>query len=382
MPFIFHCPYCQAPMTVPDGRAGTAAACPSCHQSLMLPVPPAEAPPPSPAPPHQDQPQTTLPSPPPQPVPQSVPLEPAPADATPQEDVTPVVRAKSRRGLAVAIIIVALLVVAGLAAGGFYVVRSGVLGKLTGKGDGGLEAVPTAADVAADTGLAEGPAGPVGTRYDGEWTLTTERLSPAMVVTFDVKNGSVTSLMLLVFDSESPEPGEKGDIIFVSFPPEEVPIADDRTFTYSGSVGYPTSVSLTFEGTFTSDTEAQGTYTSGDADVAWTAEKKGGEESSESAGQPVGTKYDGDWKAVADGWTITFTVADGELGLSAKRDPDSVMGWLQRPIAADGTFDCPAELSPGFVLRGSIEGAFTSGTEAKGTLTFDGVEIPWTARKQ
>ena len=141
MPFIFHCPYCQSPMTVTDHLAGTAATCVSCRRPITLPAGPAPAAPP----------QVVPPTPPP-----ATSVQPAaatPPDAAAQ--AAPTTPPRRRRSPAVAIVFV-VIVLGVFGGGGYLAYRAGVVNRFVHRGEAEPVTPPAGGEAAATS--AEQPA--------------------------------------------------------------------------------------------------------------------------------------------------------------------------------------------------------------------------------
>ena len=98
-----------------------------------------------------------------------------------------------------------------------------------------------------------------------------------LLLGFDVKDGSLTSLTLGVpDDAEALEPGGTATLSSV-FP--NAPIGADGRFGHTGTIKtgpafHQATEALTFEGAFTSESAAAGTHAVGTRKGTWTAKKK------------------------------------------------------------------------------------------------------------
>ena len=254
MPFIFHCPYCQSPMTVPDELAGTAAACAGCRRPITLP-----AGPPVPAAPQPVQPAAQLPTYPPQ-APQVVPPQPPDANPIAYEALAGQRRKRRQRstttlallsgGLAVLVLVVMV--------GVLVLARSGRLGFLQGA-----------------------------KQYEGEWGGATSAGGP---LSFAVKNGDVqVSILTAPWDAVHTGSGWEGPTgffaLFLLGDTSVGPVGAHGSF--SGSVSVPADGmvaggpavdgaaghTITLEGRFTSSRRAAGRCTIDGTAYEWSAEK-------------------------------------------------------------------------------------------------------------
>ena len=262
MPFIFHCPYCHSPMTVPDELAGTIATCAGCGRPITLPSAP---------------------------VVPSGPTQAAPGTA-PQLAAAPVPSKRRRRQLPALALVVVVVAVAGLVASGVALVRWGATrrpattapaasearrgeGTPVAKGAGASATHPERAASQAETaatsgGEPGGSAGSVGTKYDGVWEVTST-WAKTTLSSFTVTDGEIRSRTWFASASDSPptKPGTELGMACRYSTAEGVPISPGGKFAYGGELP-------TFEGVSTSDTEAKGTFRARDGNSTWTAKRK------------------------------------------------------------------------------------------------------------
>ena len=304
-------------MTVPEERAGQGGACPSCRRPLTLPTGPGSpvAPPrvgygpqpPGPSPqqpvasrqatPSADQALTTSSA------DEGAHAEPGGegSPARPPDEGT-----RPKRRSPIGLLVVGLIVVLALSAGGLCALRSAI----SRRSPAPAAPVP---DVTSSEPGATTPSttpGSAATKYDGEWEGAT---GEGASLSFSVESGSIVFLLL------QPMPGEFGPSLGPD--PGAFPVSPDGTFHCKGSPG--ASHSLVFEGRFTSDTEASGACTVDGSETTWQAERKDAEEHSGSPEPSVGTTYDGEWggqiaasiddRLAPDGDDVWFEVKQGKI---------------------------------------------------------------------